>query len=227
MYSFEDKIEEINREIAKRRGKWQLSSISYMDFEDVAQMIRLHIYEKWYQWDTSRPLVNWLNKAITNKMINIVRDNYGRFAPPCNGCAYEAGDNACSFTKSGEKCAECPLFKAWQKKKQVGYNLKLASSMDTEFFCEGSIEQNGEHTDIDYAVSSARLHEEMQRVLPAAQWKIYEMLFIQGMSEKEVAKELKLKTTEKGRSPGYKHLFNMRSRFAEMARLIIQTKDIL
>ena len=226
MYSFEDKIDEINKEIMKRRSKWQLSSISYMDFDDVAQIIRVHIFNKWHQWDQTRPLVNWLNTAITHQMINEVRNNYGRFAPPCNGCAYDAGSETCNFTKSGTKCTECPLFKAWQKKKQVGYNLKLAASIDSEFFAEGSVEQAHEGH-VDYETSASKLHEEMRKVLPKPQWKIYEMLFIQGMSEKEVAKELKLKTTEKGRSPGYKHLFNMRARFAEIARLIIQTKDIL
>lgn len=226
MFSFEDKIDEINREIVKRRSKWQLSSIAYMDYEDVAQKLRLHIFNQWSKWDQSRPLVNWLNKTITNQMINEVRNNYGRFAPPCNGCAYDMGETTCSFTKSGEKCAECPLFKAWQKKKQVGYNLKLATSIDSEFFAEGSIEQPHEGH-VDYEASAARLHEEMRKVLPKPQWNIYEMLFIKGMSEKEVAKELKLKTTEKGRSPGYKHLFNMRAKFAGIARLIIQNKDIL
>lgn len=226
MFTFEDKIEEINKEISKRRSRWQLSSLSYMDFDDVSQILRLHVYEKWSQWDQSRPLLNWLNTAITNRMVNIVRDNYGRFAPPCNGCSYNTGDNSCTFTPSGEKCSECPLFKTWQKKKQAGYNLKLASSTDSEFFCEGSVNLANEG-EIDYEVCAERLHNEMKKVLPAGQWKIYEMLFIQGMSEKDVAKELKLKTTEKGRSPGYKHLFNMRAKFAKIAQIIIKSKDIL
>lgn len=226
MYSFEDKIDEINREIAKRRNKWQLSALAYMDFDDVAQILRIHINEKWYQWDQSRPLVNWLNVTITNQMINVVRNNYGRFAPPCNGCAYDMGENHCSHTKSGEKCAECPLFKTWQKKKQVGYNIKLASSIDSEFFVEGSIDRKSEG-ELDYDTSASRLHAEMKNVLPASQWKIYEMLFVKGMTEKEVARELKLKTTEKGRAPGYKHLFNMRSKFAEIAKIVIKNKDII
>lgn len=226
MFSFEDKIDEINKEINKRRNKWQLSSLAYMDFEDVSQILRIHINNKWAQWDQSRPLAKWLNKAITNQMINLVRNNYGHLAPPCNGCAYDMGDTTCSFTKSGDKCAECPLFKAWQKKKQVGYNIKLATSIDSEFFAEGSVDQMNEG-EVDYEACSARLHAEMKKVLPDGQWKIYEMLFIKGMSEKEVAKELKLKTTEKGRTPGYKHLFNMRAKFADIAKIIIANKDIL
>ena len=43
--SFEDCILTINQEINKRRGKWQLKAISWMDFDDVAQILRIHLQD--------------------------------------------------------------------------------------------------------------------------------------------------------------------------------------
>ena len=43
--TFEECIDTIDTEIAKRRGKWNLTSLSWIDFEDVSQIIRIHIYE--------------------------------------------------------------------------------------------------------------------------------------------------------------------------------------
>ena len=64
-FTYEDKAEEIDTEIKKRRGKWFLDSLAWFDFEDVEQIIKAHIYKKWHQWDQSRSLQPWLNKIIT------------------------------------------------------------------------------------------------------------------------------------------------------------------
>ena len=48
---YEDQIEVINEEIRKRRHKWFLDSMPWIAFEDVEQIIRLHIYQKWDKWD--------------------------------------------------------------------------------------------------------------------------------------------------------------------------------
>ena len=55
-FTYEDKAEEIDIEIKKRRGKWFLDSLAWLDFEDVEQMIKTHIYKKWHQWDQRRSL---------------------------------------------------------------------------------------------------------------------------------------------------------------------------
>lgn len=224
--SFEEKIGVINQEIAKRRGKWKLSALSYIDYEDVSQILRLHIFEKWHLWDHSQPLERWLNKVITNRMINLVRDHYGRVAPPCNGCSHNM-DDFCSFTKSGSKCAECPLYATWQKKFKVGYNIKLAESSDSENFVE-QVNSSVDFSDnFDYESSSNKVHQHMKAKLPLKQYKIYELLIIQNLSEKEVAKQLKLKSSEKGREPGYRHLAEMKNKFYLMAKEILLNNDII
>ena len=53
------------------------------------------------------------------------------------------------------------------------------------------------------------------------------MLFVENMSEDEVAKKLGYKTSEKGRTAGYKQLKNMRKFFKDKVLKIIKDKDII
>jgi DNA-directed RNA polymerase specialized sigma24 family protein len=227
MFIFEDKISEINAEILKRKNKWQLNAIAYMDFDDVSQIIRAHVFKQWSKWDQNRPFLNWLNVVITNKIINLIRNNYSKLAPPCNGCPSNLGGNFCSFTKSGERCAECPLYEAWEKKKKLAYNLKLASSSDSEFYIEPkeSSTEFAEH--IDYEKSASKIHFHMKSKLTNAQWKIYNLLIVEGKSEEEVASILCLKSNEYKRNAGYKHFAEMKRIFSRCAREILQEQDIL
>ena len=54
--SFEECLDEINIEISKKRSKWGLTALAWMDFEDVSQILRLHIYRKWHLYDPSKKL---------------------------------------------------------------------------------------------------------------------------------------------------------------------------
>ena len=44
--TFEESIDIINSEIQKRKHRWHLTAIAWMDFDDVSQRLRLHIYKK-------------------------------------------------------------------------------------------------------------------------------------------------------------------------------------
>ena len=72
--SFEDSIDLIDEELTKRKGKWSLTTISWMDYEDVKQIIRVHIYKKWHLYDPKKPLAPWLNRIISNQIKNIIRN---------------------------------------------------------------------------------------------------------------------------------------------------------
>ena len=80
---YEDKKDIIDAELKKRRGKWFLNSVSWIDFDDVCQIIRAHIHKKWEQWDQTRALEPWLNRIISNQLKNILRNNYSNFSRPC------------------------------------------------------------------------------------------------------------------------------------------------
>jgi len=49
--NFEGCIAQIDNEIFKRRNKWNLTAISWMDFSDVSQILRIHIYKKWHLYN--------------------------------------------------------------------------------------------------------------------------------------------------------------------------------
>jgi len=46
--SFDDYIGIIDVELTKRRSKWQLYAINWISYEDVEQIIRLHIFKKFH-----------------------------------------------------------------------------------------------------------------------------------------------------------------------------------
>ena len=73
---FEDCIDVIDQEISKRRNKWTLTSIAWMDFDDISQILKIHIYKKWHLYDNSKPLAPWLNRIISNQLKNLIRNNY-------------------------------------------------------------------------------------------------------------------------------------------------------
>ena len=83
--SFEDSIDVINVEINKRKGKWNLTVLAWMDFQDVSQILRIHIFKKWDLYDPEKPLAPWINRIISNQIKNLIRNNYGNYARPCLG----------------------------------------------------------------------------------------------------------------------------------------------
>lgn len=109
----------------------------------------------------------------------------------------------------------------------MGYNIKLASSTDAEEFIEPKSSAICFEDNIDYETSSGRLHVKMKERLSKVHYNIYDLLIIKNLSDKEVAKILNLRSSEKGRSPGYKHLNDMRNKFYELAKKVIQEEDIL
>lgn len=229
-FSYEDRSEEIDTELSKRRPRWFLNSITWFDFEDVCQIIRAHIYAKWDQWDQSRPLEPWVNRIISNQMKNILRNHYSNFVRPCLNCPFNQTENAnpsrigslCGFTPSGLQCNECPLFAKWEKTKKAAYDIKMAVTIESE---HGKVMQISQDTfNVDNAIS--KLHKAMKNHLPEKQYFIYHMLFIEHMEEEDVAKSLGYKSNEKGRKAGYKQIKNLRKKFKEQAILLIKKLDI-
>ncbi len=227
--SYEEKYEVIENELKKRQGKWFLKSLAWIDFDDVKQIIRTHIYKKWDQWDQSRPLKPWLNRIISNQLKNILRNYYSNFAKPCLSCPFnqsglteENTAGLCGFTKSGVQCGECPLYAKWEKTKKAAYDIKMPLALDSHTH----MLHNDKATSFEIENAQIRLHAEMKKVLSEKNYSIYEMLFIDNLNDEEVAAKLGYRTTEKGRKAGYKQLKNLKRQFKEKAERILQTKDI-
>jgi RNA polymerase sigma factor (sigma-70 family) len=223
---YEDFHKIIDGELLKRKRNWFLSSVAWIDFDDVSQIIRAHIYKKWSHWDQSRPIKPWLNKIIANQMKNILRNHYSNYARPCLNCPFnnDAQMNLCSFTKSGNQDQTCPLYKKWEKTKKHAYNVKITLSLDSHLH---EIDGNSDnHLDMDIQAASLKLIKELKSVLNDRQFKAFELLYIKNLSDEEVATQMGFKSTESGRKAGYKQIKNLRKILKEKAARILQKKGI-
>ena len=126
---FEDCIKVISEEIVKRKSKWTLTSIAWMDFEDISQILKIHIFKKWHLYDQNKPLLPWLNRIISNQLKNLIRNNYSNYCKPCLRCAAAEPDSGCTIY--GSQDARCPLYKRWLAKKKSAYDVKMALPLET------------------------------------------------------------------------------------------------
>ncbi len=222
MFKFEDKIDEINKVIKSKSGRWNLKRLSYIDFDDVAQIIRLHIYNKFDLWDQTRPIEKWASEVANNQIYNLKRNHYGRVQPPCIGCKFDLdGDNGeeCGLTPSGKKCDECPLYKKWAKAKKNAYGMKLASSIEDNY-TESAVQE------FDMMASTDEFHNIMLSLLTNKVKLVYKLLYIDGLSEDAVAIQVGFKTTE-NRKPGYKQMSNIKNKIWKTAQYVMNNYDVI
>jgi DNA-directed RNA polymerase specialized sigma24 family protein len=218
--TFESCIEIIDTEIAKRRGKWSLTSLSWIDFDDVSQIIRIHIYEKWDQYDPEKPIRPWLNRVISNQLKNIIRNNYTNYTRPCLRCAAAEEPDGCRIYET--QCNDCPLYAHWEKRKLSAYNLKMPLSLENH-----QQEVNSVFDDyIDFDEKIKQLNKKMEEVLKPTELLVYQSLFVRKENELTVAKKLGFKTTEKKRSPGYKQIQNIKKQIIKKVKSLIEKGDI-
>jgi len=128
---YEDLVPEIEQLLSRYRAKWQLNSIAWLDYDDVCQIIRTHIYKKWHLWDQKRAFKPWASMLISNQIKNLIRNHYGNFAKPCLRCPFYLGGDDCSKTLSKEQDESCLDFAKWKSKKQSAFNLKMPVSLDS------------------------------------------------------------------------------------------------
>ena len=212
---FEDFIQQIDVEIKKRRSKWNLTALSWMDFDDVSQILRIHIFKKWHLYDTKKPLNPWINRIISNQIKNLIRNNYGNYCRPCLKCAAaESGDLCYIYGKQSESFT---LYANWMRTKKQAYDAKLPLSIDDYSHEINSAEYKG----LDIVTVMQKLNNKMKQILKPAEWKIYKALYIDNMSEEEAATLMGYRTNEKNRVPGYKQIKNVKK------SIIVKVKKIL
>ena len=223
---YEDLSDLIDSELKKRRSSWFLSSIAWLDFDDVCQIIRAHIYNKWDQWDQERPIKPWLNKLVANQLKNILRNYYSNFARPCLNCPFNTDGelHLCSFTRSGLQDPSCPLYEKWNKTKRHAYNVKITLALDNHIHeIDGGSES---YLGIDLEVASQRLIQELKKELNSRQFQAFELLYIKSLTDEEAAAEMGFKSTEAGRKAGYKQIKNLKKLLKDKAAKILKTKGI-
>lgn len=228
--TFEEMYEIVDEVIKKRKNKWRLKAITWFDFEDVEQIIKLHIYKKWHLWDQSRPIEPWINRIATNQIRNIIRNNYTSVAKPCLSCPFNTSkgievsfDNSCGFTKSKTQCGECPLYAKWEKTKKSAFDIKITVSLENHQHYFSSFQSNFEY---NYSGAEKKLHDLMKNCLTDRQFFVYKMFFIDCLSDDQVAKILKFKTNEKGRKAGYKQIKNLKKMLYLKAQKLLTDNDL-
>lgn len=202
--SFESRISEIDQEISKRRHKWNLTTLAWMDFSDVAQILRIHIFKKWKMYDQKQPLAPWINRIVSNQIKNLIRNNYGNYSRPCLKCAAAENEEGCNIY--GNQCSKCPLYAKWQKSKKSAHDIKLAVTLENHTQEVHNIIED----DIDIDKAAKNIHAKMQKILKPIEWRFYNLYYIQHKSEEESASLMGYKTTEKNRKIGYKQVKNLK-----------------
>ena len=218
--NFEECISEIDTEINKRRGKWSLSAISWMDYEDVSQILRFHIFKKWHLYDPEKNIKPWIRTIISNQIKNLIRNNYGNFTRPCLRCAAAESTDLCTIYE--KQCNACPLYAQWEKTKKRAHDTKLPLSLENHTKEIHSIPSDG----VDVELAAEKLHEKMKGVLKANEWQVYRYLYIDHLTEDQVAKKMGYKTSEKNRLPGYKQIKNIRKKIIDKVKKILGKGDV-
>lgn len=218
--NFNDCIDIIDNEIKKRKGKWHLTSVQWLDYDDVSQILRLHIYKKFDMWDQSRPLEPWLNTIISNQISNLLRNNYGNYSRPCLKCPANEGGDLCSLYVS--QCNSCPLYAKWARTKKQAYDSKLPLPLDHHV--QEVYDKPNVSIDIERGVDS--LNERMRQILKPVEYKVFKFLYIDGGKEDKIAKLLGFKTTEKNRSPGYRQIKNIKDVIFNKVKSAVYAGDV-
>ncbi len=213
----------IDTVVSKYQSKWRLNAINWFDFEDVAQIVKTHIFKKWHLWDQERPLEPWVSRIASHQIKNIVRNNYTNYVKPCMSCPHNLGDNLCSLTKSGDQNSSCKLYAKWAKSKRQGYGVKMPLAMENHQQEIDSFTDSG----VDFDASIQKLNEVLKKELSDEHYQVYMMLFFQDASEDDVAKYMGYKTSEKNRAAGYKQIKNLKKMLKEKVQQIIAKNDII
>jgi DNA-directed RNA polymerase specialized sigma24 family protein len=175
-----------------------------MDFSDVSQILRIHIYKKWHLYDAKKPLAPWVNRIISNQIKNLIRNNYSNFTRPCLKCAAAESEDGCAIY--GSQCNSCPLFANWERSKKNAHDTKLTVSIENH-----SQEINDMPMDsINVEEAAKNIHFKMQKVLKPIEWKVYYHLYVEGKDEEQTAKLMGYRTSEKNRIAGYKQIKNIK-----------------
>lgn len=217
---YEDYSSIIDTELNKRRKRYTLTAINWLNFDDVAQIIRLHIFKKIHLYDSSRPFLQWVNALISNQIRNLIRNNYSNYARPCLSCSFNQGANLCGLF--GEQCNRCPLFAKWEKRKKDAYNTKLPVSLDQ---IETGLPDTHDES-LDILKASETIHEKMKKILKGNELILYTYLYIEGKDEDGLAAYMGFKTSESNRPQGYKSVANLKKSVMSKVKKMIYSDEI-
>lgn len=219
--TFEERLPVITKEIAKRKARYVLTTLPW---EDVVQILLIRLFTKYHLYDPKKSeFTHWCNTVITNAIKNVLRNNLTKWSRPCIlGCTYNLGEEFCGYTKSGKQCEECPLYAEWKRKKYNHFAIQQA------FTLEAHIQEvdNIQNDFLDIEDRKKIIDKKIQAKLNAHEYKIYEMLYIKNMTEKEVGTLLNYKVLENSDIPGYQIISKAKKKFVAAAKQVIEEENL-
>lgn len=216
--TFEEALPEIDILLKKNKHKWQLTAIVYMDYDDVCQQIKLHLWKKWTMYDQKKELAPWVNTIIGHQLLNLQRNHYYYMSKPCLRCAANEGGDLCSIYQ--KQCEACPIYKKWFRTKKHAQDINLPVSMTNH---ENEVhEKIDESFDIERATSI--IHEKVAEKLKSSDYIIYQYLYIKHLNDNEVLAKMGYKNIDKSKKNGYTILNQTKKRIMVVVREVV--KDI-
>ena len=218
--TYEDYVEIIDRELNKRSSRWTLNSIPSIDYEDIKQIIRLHVFKKLHLFDDTRAIEPWLNTLISSQMKNLIRNLYGNYSRPCLRCDAAQDESGCKIYAT--QCNKCPLYAEWEKRKLPAYNIKLPVTIENHIDEVNNLADNSN----DISDQVLKIHDKMKTLLKPDEYKVYEGLFILNEDESEIAAKFPKFANEKGHSQRMKNVINTKKRIILKLRNIYKKGEI-
>jgi hypothetical protein len=220
--TFEESLPCIIEQVEKRRKKWNVH-VSWIDFDDIRQLLLIHIFKKWSQFDPERgELSHWVSSICSAQIKNHWRNLLGNTVPPCECCPANEGGDKCKIFQLKDP-SKCAILKKWEDTKREKYNLKLAANIE-DFSNILYYRSDGHNKNYEEAFQKITIL--IKNKLTKKQYMIYEMLYIKNIDEEEVGRKLGYKT-EEGRKTGYSSLLAHKKKIMEVIKRIIRDNDII
>lgn len=217
--SFEDRYEETLHWVEKRR---RTIDLAHLGWDDIRQRLLIRVSQQYSKYEPDKGLYShWVNTVISNELRNIWRDEYASSARPCvsggGGCIHNVGADQCSKTPSGLQCAECPIYRDWERRKGSHYAIRMPLPLENH----AQEVHSGQSDFVDYDGMAAELHRRMKARLTRSEWKAWRLLYILHKEPEDVAKALGFKgRRKKGQRmyPGYAQVLALRHELEKTAR---------
>lgn len=220
--TFEERYDSIVVEIDKRRSKWRLASVAW---EDARQMVLITVAAQYHVYDPARgEFVKWVNKLITNRLINILRDNHLAWSRPCvTGCPWNRGGDSCEKTSNGIQGVECKAYRDWERRKLDHFRVQQTLPLENHVQEVNSIQSDF----LNIGEAKTLIDAKIKLKLTNHEYKIYKLLFIQGKSEADVGKLLGYRKKPRAKMPaGYQAILKVKKIILSKAREVIAENDL-
>ncbi|MBY0525583.1 MAG: hypothetical protein K2R98_19415 [Gemmataceae bacterium] len=125
----------------------------YMDLDDIKQTARMYGLQCLRQYDSSRPLDNFVYSHIKNRLINYKRDNLRRNDAPCREC-HAASMTGSPFSHHTDSLP-CQKYRAWKSRNDNKAN--IMHPLDLDFIADEREPNTRQESEVESEVETKEL----------------------------------------------------------------------